>query len=225
MPLRPIRRVCARQVFDRGFLKIYMAIASSPADSPKNDEEAREFARSLGASAVLAGRAQEIPDNSLRLFVRLLGAKDNLAAGPTEEVVVPPPPADLPKEVQVPFPRSGTQSSSAPSGSNSNTSALENKKTSIAGKDRVSLPSCSYMPNPPYTKEAKAAKFSGSVLVEGIVVLDGKITDIRLVKSPGLGFDEVIKKTMKKWKCSPAIGPNGKPIPVIVPFQFNFRMY
>ena len=81
------------------------------------------------------------------------------------------------------------------------------------------------MPNPPYTKEAKAAKFSGSVLVEGIVGLDGKITNIRVLKSPGLGLDEVVIKTLKKWKCSPAIGPNGKPVPVIVPFQINFRLY
>jgi len=102
---------------------------------------------------------------------------------------------------------------------------IRKQETPLAGKDSVSLSSCSYMHNPPYTEEAKAAKFSGSVRVEGIVGLDGKITDIRLVKSPGLGLDEVIIKTLKKWKCSPAIGANGKPILVIVPFQIYFRKY
>ena len=89
----------------------------------------------------------------------------------------------------------------------------------------MALPSCSYTPNPPYTKEAKAAKFQGAILAQGIIILDGSITNIKIIKSPGLGMDESVIKTMKKWKCTPAIGPNGKPVPTQVPFEINFRLY
>ena len=80
------------------------------------------------------------------------------------------------------------------------------------------------MPNPPYTKEARAARVEGSVLIEGIVGLDGKVTNMLVLKALGYGLDESALKTLQKWKCTPAIGPQGKPVPVIVPFQINFRL-
>jgi len=81
------------------------------------------------------------------------------------------------------------------------------------------------MPNPPYTQKARDAKFSGAVLVNAIVELDGKITHVRILKSPGLGLDDSIRNTMEKWKCSPAVDSNGKPVRLIVPFEINFRLY
>lgn len=78
---------------------------------------------------------------------------------------------------------------------------------------------CTYVPQPPYTKEAKAAKFEGNVLVEGIVNLDGKITNLRVLKSPGLGLDESVIETLRKWKRKPGKDRDGKPVPTIVPIQ------
>ena len=94
-----------------------------------------------------------------------------------------------------------------------------------AGVNGVGLPSCFYMPNPPYSEEARKAKYSGTVLVEAIVNLDGKLTNLRVLKSPGLGLDDNTITTLKTWRCKPALGPNGKPVPVIVPFEVNFRLY
>jgi hypothetical protein len=48
------------QVFDRGLLKTYIAVANLPVDSPKNDEEAREFARGLGANAIVLARPNKL---------------------------------------------------------------------------------------------------------------------------------------------------------------------
>ena len=81
------------------------------------------------------------------------------------------------------------------------------------------------MPNPPYSEEARKAKYSGIVLVEAIVNLDGRLTNLRVIKSPGLGLDEYTIQTLMTWRCKPAIGPNGKPVPTIVPFEVNFRLY
>jgi len=81
------------------------------------------------------------------------------------------------------------------------------------------------MPSPPYSKEAKAAKFQGIVLVEGVIMLDGKVERIRILKSPGMGLDDSVLKTMKKWKCNPAIGPSGKPVLTLVSFEIHFKLH
>jgi TonB family protein len=117
---------------------------------------------------------------------------------------------------------SSAQSPGAPPDASS---GANTEKIYRAGKDGVSSPSCYYMPKPPYTKEAKAAKVEGVVIVEGVITLDGKIEQIRIVKSPGMGLPESVLKTMKKWKCSPAVGPSGKPVPTLVTFEINFRLY
>jgi len=94
-----------------------------------------------------------------------------------------------------------------------------------AGINGVGLPSCFYMPNPPYSDEARKAKYSGTVLVEAIVTVDGRVTNPRVIKSPGLGLDESTINTLRTWRCKPANGPNGKPVPVQVPFEVTFRLY
>lgn len=94
-----------------------------------------------------------------------------------------------------------------------------------AGVNGVGMPSCYYMPNPPYSEEARKAKYSGTVLVESIVELNGQLTNMHLIKSPGLGLDENTLTTLRTWRCKPATGPAGKPVRVIVQFEVNFRLY
>jgi len=94
-----------------------------------------------------------------------------------------------------------------------------------AGVNGVGMPSCFYMPNPPYSDEARKAKYSGTVLVEAIVTVDGRVTNPRVIKSPGLGLDETTINTLRTWRCKPANGPNGKPVPVQVPFEVTFHLY
>src|SRR5260370_41506901 len=76
-----------------------------------------------------------------------------------------------------------------------------------AEKSKSPLPSCYYAPLPPHTVEAMKAKFIGTVRVEATFTVEGKIENIRILKSPGLGLDESIVQTLKKWKCRPAVGP------------------
>ena len=115
------------------------------------------------------------------------------------------------------------QTPQTPSDSVTKGSDSGDAKPFISGKDGTSVPSCSYMPRPPYSKEAKAAKYQGTVLVEGIVTLDGRITNLRVLKSPGLGLEESVLKTLKTWKCKPATH-EGKPVPTLTPFEITFRL-
>jgi periplasmic protein TonB len=94
-----------------------------------------------------------------------------------------------------------------------------------AGVNGVGQPACFYMPNPPYSEEARKAKYSGIVLVEAVVTVDGRVTNPRVIKSPGLGLDDTTVTTMRTWRCKPANGPNGKPVPTLVSFEVNFRLY
>jgi len=90
-----------------------------------------------------------------------------------------------------------------------------------AGVNGVGLPTCFYMPNPPYSDEARKAKYSGVVLVEAVITVDGRVTNPRVIKSPGLGLDESTTNTMRTWRCKPVTGPNGKPVPVLVPLKLR----
>jgi TonB family protein len=94
-----------------------------------------------------------------------------------------------------------------------------------AGINGVGMPSCYYHPEPPYSDEARKAKYQGVVLVEAVVALDGHLSNLRIIKSPGLGLDEGTIATVKTWRCKPSIGPNGKPVPSLVPIEVTFRLY
>ena len=103
----------------------------------------------------------------------------------------------------------------------SNKENSSSEKLPAAGMHGVSLPVCTYMPRPPITKEAKAAKFHGAVILDAVVELDGRITKIRVIKGAGLGLDESAINTLKKWKCKPAL-KDGKPVLADTPFQLTF---
>lgn len=94
-----------------------------------------------------------------------------------------------------------------------------------AGVNGVGTPVCYYMPQPPYSDEARKAKYAGIVLVDVIVSVDGRVMPQHVLRSPGLGLDESVLTTLKTWKCKPAIGPSGKPVPVSVPIEVTFHLY
>ena len=93
-----------------------------------------------------------------------------------------------------------------------------------AGTGGVGYPSCYYMPEPKYSEEARKAKYQGTVTLQGTVNVDGHISDIQVVKGPGLGLEEKAVEATKTWRCKPALGPDGKPVRVSVPIEVNFRL-
>ena len=88
----------------------------------------------------------------------------------------------------------------------------------------VGYPSCLYCPDPPYSDEARKAKFEGVVTLQAIIQLNGHATDIQVVKSAGLGLDEKAVDAVRTWRFKPAIGPDGTPVPTIAPIEVNFRV-
>jgi len=94
-----------------------------------------------------------------------------------------------------------------------------------AGVNGVGVPKCYYQPDPPYSEEARKAKYQGIVVVEAIIETDDRVTNIRIVKSPGLGLDEKTIETVRTWRCKAASGPNGKPVRTSVPIEVSFRLF
>jgi TonB family protein len=150
-----------------------------------------------------------VQGDTFRLLVRFLLAKDSNRVLATEAMIsrTPPPEAAIKESAKAPM-KAGVTAPPLPP---------------VDPRVREH-PACYYMPNPPYTKQARAANFEGIVLVNAVAQLDVSVGNMRILESPGLGLDENILKTMKTWKCHPAKGENG-PLSTIVQFEIHFRLY
>jgi protein TonB len=93
-----------------------------------------------------------------------------------------------------------------------------------AGVNGVGYPSCYYMPSPKYPEEARKVKYSGAVTVEILIDLDGRVKPTKMIQSPGLGLDETTMEAVKTWRCKPANGPSGKPVPTLASVEVVYRL-
>lgn len=92
------------------------------------------------------------------------------------------------------------------------------------GTGGVGYPTCVYCPDPKYSEEARKAKYQGTVVLQAVITPDGRAIDIQIVKSPGLGLEDKAVEAVKTWRFKPALGPNGKPVAVVVPIEVTFRL-
>ena len=88
----------------------------------------------------------------------------------------------------------------------------------------VSAPIPIYKPEPPYSEEARKAKYQGTVVILIIVDAHGSVTDARIMKPLGLGLDEKAVETVRTWKFKPGMR-NGIPVPVRVMVEVTFRLF
>ena len=195
------------QVFSRNLLKTYMTVSHVDSAKLQSDRELSAFAQDMGANAIVAVKAEKVQGDTYRLLVRFFLAKDSKRVITTEAMIT------------------RIYSPEAPIETSTKATADVTVPPPLPVDPRVrEHPSCYYMPNAPYTTQAKAANFQGVVLVDAVVQIDGSVGNMVILKSPGLGLDENILKTMKTWKCRPAKGEKG-PIPARVRFELNFRLY
>lgn len=88
----------------------------------------------------------------------------------------------------------------------------------------VSQPIPIYDPDPPYSEQARKAKYQGTVVVSIVVDGQGLVHDVRVVKPLGLGLDEEAVNTIQGWKFKPA-ERNGVPVPVRIMVEVTFRLF
>ncbi|MDP9340096.1 MAG: energy transducer TonB [Acidobacteriota bacterium] len=94
-----------------------------------------------------------------------------------------------------------------------------------AGINGTSSPQCAYCPQPAYSDEARAANYSGTVILDVTVTASGKVVDPVVLRNPGLGLDKKALSQVGKWEMKPALGPNGKPVDCRVQVEVTFHLY
>ena len=75
-----------------------------------------------------------------------------------------------------------------------------------------------------YTEEARAAKFQGTCVVQMLVGIDGKATNIVVTKKVGYGMDERAVEAVRKWTFEPG-RHNGKPVPSRLSLSLDFKLF
>ena len=78
---------------------------------------------------------------------------------------------------------------------------------------------------PKYTRKAQEAGIQGIVEMEAVVLPDGKVGHVRVVKSLDSvhGLDEEAVKALKKWRFKPGTR-SGKRVPVLVTVEMTFTL-
>ncbi len=93
-----------------------------------------------------------------------------------------------------------------------------------AGVGGVTVPKCVYCPEPSYTDAARAAKFSGVVVLQVVVNADGRAENIAVLRKAGYGLEASAMETVRNWQFRPANGPDGNPVATVVPIEVSFRI-
>jgi TonB family protein len=86
----------------------------------------------------------------------------------------------------------------------------------------VIAPKAVYTPDPNYSKQARQAKYQGTVVLWLVVDATGLPQNIRVQRALGMGLDEEAVKAVKRWRFKPAMR-DGKPVPVMINVEVNFR--
>ena len=90
----------------------------------------------------------------------------------------------------------------------------------------VTEPVLIYQAKPGYSPDAMRARIQGAVLLEVIVMPDGTVGKIRIIKSldTKYGLDDEAVKAAKKWLFQPGTRL-GQKVPVIIQIEMSFRLH
>jgi protein TonB len=80
-------------------------------------------------------------------------------------------------------------------------------------------------PKPQYTSQAMRAKIQGTVLLECVVLPDGSVGQVRVLRSldPTFGLDQEAIKAARSWRFKPG-ARRGEPVAVLVTIEMAFTL-
>jgi protein TonB len=88
----------------------------------------------------------------------------------------------------------------------------------------VSAPKPRYTPDAEFSESARAKKIRGVVVLAMIVTAEGRVRDVKVIKSLDPGLDKQAIAAVRKWKFEPATR-DGKPVAVHLETEVDFRLY
>lgn len=106
---------------------------------------------------------------------------------------------------------------------------LDAAATPVHGEDAVRVgggvtaPMLMHKIEPEYTEEARAAKFSGVVVLYVEIGPDGIARNAQVMRSLGLGLDQKAIDAVSQWQFQPGMR-NGVPVTVQATIEVNFRL-
>lgn len=87
----------------------------------------------------------------------------------------------------------------------------------------VTAPTVASKAEPKYTKEARAAKIEGKVVLKMIIKSNGRADQIHVAQSLDQGLDANAVKAIQKWHFNPG-KKDGKPVSVAATIEVNFKL-
>lgn len=89
----------------------------------------------------------------------------------------------------------------------------------------ITLPRVLREVKPQYTADAMRAKIQGTVLLECIVMPDGSIGQVKILRplDPIYGLDQEAIKAARNWRFTPGMKDN-QPVPVIITIELSFTL-
>ena len=105
------------------------------------------------------------------------------------------------------------------------TATIAQQRQAYQPGNGVSTPKLIKEVKPEYTPEARAAKIQGTVLLSAVVLEDGTVDDVAVIRSldTKYGLDAQAVKAAKQWIFSPGM-KDGKPVPVKVTIELAFTL-
>jgi TonB family protein len=85
------------------------------------------------------------------------------------------------------------------------------------------MPELLHAEEPEYSEEARKSQMQGTVLLEIEVDVNGRVSNVRVVKSLGLGLDEKAKEAVLKWRFRPAMA-GGKVVAAPAQVRVTFHL-
>jgi TonB family protein len=97
--------------------------------------------------------------------------------------------------------------------------------TQGAARDGVTMPVPLARVNPEYTADAMRARIEGRALLEAVVLADGSVGNVTVVRSldSTYGLDRKAVEAASQWRFKPAT-KDGMPVAVAVTLEFTFTL-
>ena len=93
----------------------------------------------------------------------------------------------------------------------------------IAGENGYTYPVCISCPDVPYGEDPRRHRVQGSVVLLAVIGADGSTEKLLVKKALPDGLTENALETVRQWKFTPALGPDGKPAAVQHTFRITFH--
>ena len=98
-----------------------------------------------------------------------------------------------------------------------------NKNVSYRALGITQEPKLLHAEEPEYSEEARKARFQGTVILAIDVDVNGKASNVRVIRSLGLGLDEKAIAAVSKWRFRPAFA-SGHPVTAPAQVQVTFHL-